>query len=145
MFLLDTDHVSILQDDEGAESAKLVERLTFQAESGVVLSIISFHEQTLGAHSYINRAVDPAVLLRGYELMFQVTRTFSLLPILPFDADADADADAAFEELARKRLRVGTMELRIAAIALSHDLTLLTRNVADFGKVPGLRTEDWTR
>ncbi len=37
------------------------------------------------------------------------------------------------------------MDLRIASIALSHDMTVLTRNVRDFEQVPDLRIEDWTR
>lgn len=42
------------------------------------------------------------------------------------------------------RPRIGTMDLKIAAIALANDATLLSRNLRDFGKVPGLRVEDWT-
>ena len=34
--------------------------------------------------------------------------------------------------------------LRIASIALSRDLTVLTRNLVDFQLIPGLRVEDWT-
>jgi predicted nucleic acid-binding protein len=36
------------------------------------------------------------------------------------------------------------MDLRIAAIALAHGLTVLTRNVVDFAAVPALLVEDWT-
>jgi tRNA(fMet)-specific endonuclease VapC len=42
------------------------------------------------------------------------------------------------------RLRLGTMDLKIAAIARANDATLLTRNTTDFQKVPGLRFEDWS-
>ncbi|MEL6603180.1 MAG: type II toxin-antitoxin system VapC family toxin [Cyanobacteria bacterium J06614_10] len=59
---------------------------------------------------------------------------------LPFDTDAIA----LFEKMRSRKVRVGTMDLRIAATALSNNLTLLTRNIKDFDKVPNLHTEDWT-
>ena len=49
-----------------------------------------------------------------------------------------------FDSLRTQRVRIGTMDLRIASIALSRNLILLTRNVSDFSQVPGLATEDWT-
>jgi tRNA(fMet)-specific endonuclease VapC len=39
---------------------------------------------------------------------------------------------------------MGTMDLRIAAIAVSQGLVVLTRNIGDFGKVAELQTENWT-
>ena len=42
------------------------------------------------------------------------------------------------------KIRVGTMDLKIAAIALANDSTLLTRNIQDFSKVPDLKIEDWS-
>lgn len=36
------------------------------------------------------------------------------------------------------------MDLRIAAVALTNDATLITGNLSDFRRVPGLRVEDWT-
>lgn len=52
---------------------------------------------------------------------------------------------AEFERLRREQIRIGTNDLRIASIALARNETLLTRNSKDFSKVPGLRSEDWTR
>jgi tRNA(fMet)-specific endonuclease VapC len=65
---------------------------------------------------------------------------FAALQVLPFD---DAAADT-FENLRGNAVRIGTMDLRIAATALSRNLTVLTRNLVDFKKVPGLHVEDWT-
>lgn len=47
------------------------------------------------------------------------------------------------EELRAQGVRIGTLDLRIAATALVHDLTLVTRNTKDFARVPGVRLEDW--
>jgi tRNA(fMet)-specific endonuclease VapC len=40
-------------------------------------------------------------------------------------------------------VRIGTMDLRIACIVMEHDALLLTRNMKDFEKVPGLKFENW--
>ena len=56
----------------------------------------------------------------------------------------DEKAVAEFQRLWITRLRIGTMDLKIAAIALANDATLVTRNRIDFEKVPGLRIEDWS-
>jgi len=57
----------------------------------------------------------------------------------------DADALIVFEQLKLRKLRIGTLDLRIASIALSKDMTVVTRNLSDFGRVPSLKVEDWTR
>lgn len=104
------------------------------------LSIVSFHEQVLGAHNFINRARINIDVMRGYTLLLEILQGFSSAPVLPYEAEAVA----IFDELRRQKVRVSTMDLRISAIALSHNLIVLTRNVSDFSKVPGLMTEDWT-
>ena len=65
---------------------------------------------------------------------------FAAAVVLPFDDKAALK----FESLIAQRVRVGTMDLRIASIALSEGLTLVTRNTRDFSKVPGLAILDWT-
>ena len=63
---------------------------------------------------------------------------FPKLTILPFD---DEGANR-FTELQNQRIRTGTMDLKIACIAMEHDAVLLTRNRTDFEKVPGLLFEN---
>jgi tRNA(fMet)-specific endonuclease VapC len=139
-FLLDTDHISILQRGAGQEFVALSGRVGRHKSSDLAFSIISFHEQIVGCHTYISRARDSAGVIRGYEMLTRVIRGFSVAPVLPFDTAAAT----AFDGLTTQRTRVGTMDLRIAAIALSRGLILLTRNVRDFGKVAGLQLMDWT-
>ncbi len=62
---------------------------------------------------------------------------------LPFD-DASAEAYGQIRvELKRQGQPIGSNDLLIAASALAHDLTLITHNVREFGRVPGLKYEDW--
>jgi len=106
----------------------------------LAFSIISFHEQMLGCHTYISRARSSSEVARGYGMLARILRDFATVPVVPFDTVAAA----VFDGLLAQRVRVATMDLRIASIALSQGMVLVTRNVGDFGKVPGLPIEDWT-
>ncbi|MBE9195635.1 type II toxin-antitoxin system VapC family toxin, partial [Synechocystis sp. LEGE 06083] len=54
--------------------------------SDFAVSIISFHEQVIGAHSFINRAQTDKNLARGYGLLLEIIRSFADAPILLFDS-----------------------------------------------------------
>lgn len=140
MYLFDSDHISILQLETEPDFGHLMARVIRHPKSSFFLSIASFQEQVLGAHTYINKARKREGVIRGYELMELVLETFRTFPSLPFD---EAAADV-FESLRGHKLRMGTMDLRIASIAVAKQCTLLTRNMADFNSVPGLTVEDWT-
>lgn len=58
--------------------------------------------------------------------------------------DFDGRAAAEFRRLKAAKVRIGTMDLRIASVVLVHRATLVTMNLRDFEQVPGLRAEDWT-
>lgn len=139
-YLLDTDHISFLQRRSGAEFSRLITRMSQYSPADFALSIISFHEQILGAHNFINRARTNNDIIRGYNLLTEILQSFKSAPVLPFDAQAIT----IFDDLRKQKIRVSTMDLRIATIAMSRNLVLLTRNVSDFDKIPGLTTEDWT-
>jgi tRNA(fMet)-specific endonuclease VapC len=139
-YLLDTDHISFLQRRTGPEHLALVSRMARHARGDFGSSVVSFHEQALGAHTYVSRGRTTAEVVRGYSLMGEILRGFLAAPVVPFDTSAGT----VFDSFRSQRVRLATMDLRIAAIAMSRGLTILTRNVADFGQVPGLQTEDWT-
>ena len=75
-----------------------------------------------------------------YSRLDRMRDYYCVTPVLPFDEKALAQ----FQGLWLRRLRVGTMDLKIAATALANEATLITRNTGDFGKVIGLTVEDWS-
>lgn len=76
----------------------------------------------------------------AYEKLKQIFVLFSDLDILEYDFKADE----SFREFRKAGIRIGTIEIRIAAITLTHGGTLLSRNLKDFEKVPGLTIQDWS-
>lgn len=78
--------------------------------------------------------------VEAYARLRRMVENYRLIRLIDFDAAAAVE----FQRLKRSRPRIGSMDLKIAAIALVHDATLITRNRTDFGKVPGLRVEDWS-
>lgn len=139
-YLLDSDHLSIIQRPNSAEYIILTARMSVHPTTDFCASVVSFNEQTLGGHTRLNRAKRSADLIRGYELLKDVLTVYAKSTVLPFDAAAAAALDG-FKGL---KLRCGMMDRRIAAIAVCRKLVLLTRNTSDFAGIPGLVVEDWT-
>jgi tRNA(fMet)-specific endonuclease VapC len=89
--------------------------------------------------SVIHREQNARGQIRAYQRLGHLFKFFGAWTILPWD---EAATDI-FEQLKRQRLRIGTMDLKIASITLTHNSTLLSSNLRDFRTVPGLRVEDW--
>lgn len=140
MYLLDSDHISIIQLQSRPHYLALKSRMTGQRQSDFFVTIVSFHEQILGWNTYIARAKDQSGVVRGYSKLEGILTDFSAAQVLPFD---DVAADI-FHDLRSQKVRIATMDLRIASIALATDMTVLSRNLVDFQKVPNLKVEDWT-
>ena len=139
-YLLDTDHLSILQRKAGAEYLRLATWMAQGSVSDFACCVVGLHEQVLGAHNFLNQAKNSTGLVRGYELLERLPRDYLAFVLLPFDTAGAA----IYDQLLGHNLRVGAMDLRVAAIALSRSLIVLTRNLRDFGRVPGLTIEDRT-
>lgn len=90
--------------------------------------------------AYIARLNNMEQQVTGYARLRLMLDYYCDQSLLPFDDNAVTE----FERLRQARVRIGTPDLKIAAIALAHNATLLTQNIRDFEKVPGLRFDDWT-
>ncbi len=64
--------------------------------------------------------------------------------ILPFDAAATVEYGKICAYLESQGKVIGTMDMLIAAHALSQDLKLVTNNVREFERVPNLQVENWS-
>lgn len=62
---------------------------------------------------------------------------------LAFDGMAAVQYGRVRAELERQGKPIGPYDLQIAAVALAQDVTLVTHNTGEFGRVPGLHFEDW--
>lgn len=139
MLILDSDHLRALRT-EGTAGKRLEDKL-LAAGREVVTIIINVHEGIKGWLDEINSARNTQGKVEGYASLQGLLDYFVDWTVLPFDSEA---ADR-FDRLRRNPdLRiVQTMDLQIAAVALCHNATVLTRNLAHFGRVPNLNVEDW--
>jgi len=140
VFVLDTDHLGIVQRRSAPEHENVTGRMRQHPLEAFYVAIVSFQEQLVGWNAYIRRARDAEGVVRGYAMLQEVLSDFAAMNVLPFDSVAAR----TFADLREAGLRVGTMDLRIGSIALVRGFTVLTRNTVDFGRIPGLRVEDWT-
>lgn len=89
----------------------------------------------------LKKAQTPLKEVKIYRALNQQLRSYCRIPVL----ELDEKSALTFQEL--KKLHptgVGSMDLRIASIALSNQATVLTRNTRDFEKIDGLSIENWT-
>ncbi|MEH2141692.1 MAG: type II toxin-antitoxin system VapC family toxin [Nostoc sp.] len=134
--ILDTDHLSLIQ--RGNPSIR--KRLNTFNPQDIAITIVTATEQIRGRMNTINRADSSGELVLAYARLQDTLDDLNSINVLEFSEDAGS----IYTELVRQKIRVGTQDLRIAAITLSVNGILVTRNRKDFEKVPNLRLEDWT-
>ena len=139
MYLLDTDHMSLLQRGS-EESRRIVARLRTLPPDDVAVTVISFEEQTRGWLAHIAQQTATANQVRAYDELKRLLQSYCFIAVVDFDSVAAE----VFDRLRARYRRHGTMDLKIAAVALAQNATLVTRNVRDFGSVADLRIDDWS-
>ena len=109
------------------------------ADEVVAVSIISVEEQMRGWLAAVAKERRAKRQITAYRELANLFDFFAEFTSSLFDEPA---ADK-FDELRSAKLRLGTMDLKIAAIALVNQATLVPGNRQDFDRVPGLRVENW--
>ena len=132
MFLFDTDTLSQLMKREPLPSL-LVQMAAVPREEQFTSSI-TVGELVFGAQ----RSPQREHLLSQLEELL-----WPNLGILPFDRPAAETYGRFRAELERAGTPLAEPDLRIGAIALTRDLTVVTGNVCHFSRIPGLRVENW--
>lgn len=126
-YLLDTNAIIALVRKNDA----LLSRLKAHAPDAFGISAVVLHELYYGAYKSVN--VD-ANLVRVEGLRFEV---------VDFDAEDARMAGQVRARLATSGTPIGPYDVLIAGQALSRGLTLVSRNLREFSRVPGLAVEDW--
>jgi tRNA(fMet)-specific endonuclease VapC len=127
-YLLDTNAVIALLN---APRSKLASRVRQSNPTDVAVSVIALHELFYGAFKS-QRALRNLAVLDA--LQFEVVE---------FDKEDARQAGEIRASLAARGTPIGPYDLLIAGQAISRDLTLITHNTVEFGRVTGLRLEDW--
>ncbi|GJL84087.1 MAG: ribonuclease VapC [marine bacterium B5-7] len=128
-YLLDTNILSdLVRNPQGVVAT----RITKAGEDTVCTSIIVAAELRYGA-TKSNSA----------KLAERIDLILSALEILPLETPADHQYAALRHHLTRQGTLTGPNDLLIAAHALANDLTVITANIGEFSRVPGLKVENW--
>ncbi len=138
MILLDTDHFSVFTDQRDPRHEALNTRLEAATEP-IACTIVNVEEVLRGWLAIIHRLRDVHRQLPAYLRLWKLLDVLSDWEIILFEENAAKQ----FISLRRQRVRIGTMDLKIASLALVRDALLLTSNSRDFSLVPGLRHENW--
>jgi len=141
MIILDTDCLSLLERQTGNDYLRLQSKLDEFPSDEITTTIITFEEQMRGWMSFLAkmRSIDDQVF--AYETLKQYFDYFKTLTIVDFDKRAAK----IFGDLRSQKIRIGTMDLKIASIAIATEAILVPRNLRDFEGIPNLVVKDWSK
>ncbi|WP_309689236.1 type II toxin-antitoxin system VapC family toxin [Armatimonas sp.] len=140
MILLDTDTTSLFLRSS-KQYTELYRRIRETPLDDLYISAITVGEVMEGGLALVRRLQPKDQEAAGYKLLLDHFHALNRFAILPYDPEAEM----LFQEMPARIRRQGRRDCQIAAIALTQDATLITRNIRHFSEVPGLRFEDWTQ
>jgi tRNA(fMet)-specific endonuclease VapC len=135
LFVLDTDILSLYYDGDPL----VCQRVSAKPANELAITVMPVDEQLTGWYTVTRQARQPIDVADAYAMLGDAVVRLARWRILPYTVQGIA----RFSQLKGLRLNVGGMDLRIAAITLEHGGIVVTRNVRDFQRVPGLTVENW--
>jgi len=136
LWVLDTDHVTLHQHLHPL----VARRVAAIAPDDLAVTIVTVEEHLRGRLNIVKKYNATARQVQAYQMLNVTLNYFHDINILDFDQAAHTQ----FEDLRRQKIRIGTQDLRIAAIVLVARGTMVTRNQRDFAQVSGLALADWS-
>ncbi len=106
----------------------------------LAVTIITVEEILRGWYTQVRQARDDPQLARAYQALQETVEFTRGIQLLPFDLPGIR----RYRQLRTHHRRIGTNDLRIAAIVLEQQGILVTRNTTDFADIPGLQLDDWS-
>lgn len=139
MIVLDTDVLSIIEwATTNQQAQQLLSRLDEQKDE-MVATIISLEEQMRGWMAVLAKKKSIKDQIPIYQKLHRQFSSLCQITLLDFDELAAVQ----FQKLRKRRIRIGTMDLKIGAIALANNATVVTGNTRDFSQIPDLKVIDW--
>ena len=111
----------------------VLEKLRENIDLGICISAITLAELEHGVAKSMYPEKNAMALLK----------VLSLINVRDFDDRAAIEYGRICAHLQKQGTPIGTMDMLIAAHAISEDLILVTNNLREFQRVPGLRLENW--
>ncbi len=136
MILLDTDTVSLL-----AGGHPKVTQRALAATDTVATTVVTRIEILRARFEFLLKAADGAQLQRAQHWLDQSEADLRKLPVVTIDAASAAEFDKLRKQ--KKLKKIGRQDLLIGCIALTHNATLVTRNLKHFRQIPNLKVESW--
>jgi tRNA(fMet)-specific endonuclease VapC len=135
-FILDTDTLSLYQQGH----PRVTPAVDLWPDGALGLTIISVEEQFTGWLGLVRQSKRVDRISAAYDGWVKAARSFKRFDVVGYSVSAIA----RFQQLKKLLPGIGGNDLRIAAIALEAGATVVTKNRADFGRVPGLTIVDWS-
>lgn len=141
MIILDTDCLSLLNRERLLEASKLRQKLDQFSPDEIFTTIITFEEHMRGWLSFVAKAKTPEQQVYAYQKLHRFLESYRNTAVLEFDQNSAE----IYKNLKSQKIRIGSMDLKIASIAISRKAILVSRNLKDYEQVPNLVVNDWTR